>query len=123
MPSRSHCLDLLHEDRFKLSQRLRQSCAGKLCEIVNHLYLVVISDVVGHVSPGTSGETHLGFESRFEPGEPRKELGTHIHPLDKSPLKLPEPQSRPVNESVGTDATTREETRLAAAEMPSKAAD
>src|ERR1035441_3233084 len=97
--ARSHRLDLLHEYRFKLSQRLRRSSASKLREVVNHVHLVVIAEVVGHVGPRACDEARLGFESRFKPGDPREQLRAHTDLLDKPPLKLADAQSRAVSES------------------------
>src|SRR5271157_1688826 len=97
--ARSHCLDLSHEYRFKLSQRLRRSSACKLREVVHHVHLVVISEVVRHVGPRAFNESRLAFESRFEPSDSREQLGAHTHLLDKSALKLSHAQSGPVSKS------------------------
>jgi hypothetical protein len=65
---------------------------------MNHVHLVVISEVVRHGSPGAGGETGLGFKCRFEAGNPRKEFGAHSDPTKEQSLKLAEAQSGDVGQ-------------------------
>lgn len=99
-PTRSHRLDLPLEYHFKLSLCLRRSSTRELCEVVNHMHLVVISELVCHVRPGFCWETRLTIGGRFEPGDSREQFGTHAHLLNEPTLKLADAQSCASGESV-----------------------
>jgi hypothetical protein len=63
---------------------------------VNHVHLVVVPELVGHVRPGFRRKARLAIERCFEPSNPGKEFGPHPHLLNKSPLKLAGAQPRAV---------------------------
>jgi hypothetical protein len=55
--------------------------AGELSKIVNHVHLVVVPELVGHVRPGFRRKARLAIERCFEPRNPGKEFGPHPHLL------------------------------------------
>src|ERR1035437_1427019 len=85
--------------RLRCANSQLKGRARKLCEIVNHVHLVVVSKLVCHIRPGFRGKTRLAIESRFEPCNPREQFGANIHLLNKPSLKLAHAQSCTAGES------------------------
>jgi hypothetical protein len=52
-----------------------RAVSGQSLEIVNHVHLIVIAEVVGNISPLHLGRRRLASESSFEADDPSVQLG------------------------------------------------
>ena len=69
-------------------QHLCRRSTSELGEVVNHMHLVVIAELVRHIRPGPCRESRLVTKGRFKPRDPHEELRSHSHLVDESSFKL-----------------------------------
>src|SRR5579871_2074191 len=88
-PLHLSCHNPLPEEALHLCQHSGRSAAGEHAEIVDHMHLIEITQLVGDLSPRTDRGTRLSIERGFKANDPRKQFWIQSQLLLESTLELP----------------------------------
>src|SRR5450432_3510505 len=94
------------EVRFKLSEQACWYLSGELLKVFDHVHLIEVAQPIGYICPGVGSRKRFAFESGFESGDSRIELGRKPDLAGKSPLELSSAHARSLRESRDVDGTS-----------------